>query len=396
MTHIPYGGYWTTPFCRWQGSLANEHALDLASRSLARFIEERALEPDAFDLGVLGTTVPQQGAFYALPTLAAKAGLPHLAGPTIAQACATSARCLSLAHDEVREGRSQQCLVVTADRTSNGPQILYPAPDAPGGAARLETWVLDNFASDPWAGLAMVDTAENVAAERAISREEQDAVALHRSQQYEATPAAFHDRYMQRPLDVTDARGRVTATITGDEGIRPSTAEGLARLTPVRKGGTVTYGAQTHPADGNAGLVVTTPERARDLSVDPAIVIQLLAFGQSRERKGYMPSAPIEAARNALGAADLGIADVDAITSHNPFAVNDIAFSRAFDIDWRDMNRHGCSLVWGHPQAPTGLRSVIELIEGLVERGGGVGLFEGCAGGDTGMAVVLRVYEARA
>ena len=396
MTHIPYGAYWSTPFCRWQGSLATQHALDLASRSLARFVAEKDFEPEGFDLGVLGTTVPQEGAFYALPTLAAKAGLAHLAGPTIAQACATSARCLALARDEVAEGRSSQALVVAADRTSNGPQILYPAPDAPGGAARLETWVLDNFASDPWAGLAMVDTAENVAMERGISREEQDAVALHRWEQYDATSRDFHDRYMQRPLEVTDARGRVTATVEGDEGIRPSTAEGLAKLKPVREGGTVTHGAQTHPADGNAGMVVTTRDRARALSADPAIEIELLAFGQSRERKGFMPSAPIIAAENALRGAGLTTGDVDEITSHNPFAVNDIAFARAFGIDWRDMNRHGCSLVWGHPQAPTGLRAIIELIETLVERGGGTGLFEGCAGGDTGMAVLLRVGEARA
>ena len=68
-----------------------------------------------------------------------------------------------------------------------------------------------------------------------------------------------------------------------------------------------------------------------------------------------------------------------------------IAFARAFDVDWKKMNNFGSSLVWGHPQGPTGLRALIEMIEELVIRGGGTGLFQGCAAGDSAMAVILRV-----
>ena len=82
---------------------------------------------------------------------------------------------------------------------------------------------------------------------------------------------------------------------------------------------------------------------------------------------------------------------MDAVKSHNPFAVNDIVFARETGADLDAMNNYGCSLVWGHPQGPTGLRSVIELIEELVIRGGGRGLFQGCAAGDTAMAVVIDV-----
>ncbi len=80
--------------------------------------------------------------------------------------------------------------------------------------------------------------------------------------------------------------------------------------------------------------------------------------------------------------------------THNPFVVSDIALARATGFDAMAMNNYGCSLVWGHPQSPTGLRSVIELIEELAERGGGLGLFTGCAAGDSAMAVVLRVDAA--
>jgi acetyl-CoA acetyltransferase len=92
--------------------------------------------------------------------------------------------------------------------------------------------------------------------------------------------------------------------------------------------------------------------------------------------------------------AGLAIGDLAAIKSHNPFAVNDIVFARATGCDLMAMNNYGSSLVWGHPQGPTGMRSIIELIEELVLRGGGHGLFQGCAAGDTAMAVVLTVGDA--
>jgi acetyl-CoA acetyltransferase len=95
-----------------------------------------------------------------------------------------------------------------------------------------------------------------------------------------------------------------------------------------------------------------------------------------------------------LERAGLEIGDMAAIKSHNPFVVNDIAFARETGCDLMAMNNYGCSLVWGHPQGPTGLRAVIELIEELAERGGGHGLFHGCAAGDTAMAVVIEVADA--
>jgi acetyl-CoA acetyltransferase len=86
---------------------------------------------------------------------------------------------------------------------------------------------------------------------------------------------------------------------------------------------------------------------------------------------------------------------VDAVKTHNPFAVNDLAFAKDTGFDWRKMNNYGSSIIWGHPQGPTGLRGVIELVEELVLRGGGVGVFTGCAAGDSGLACVLRVTDSR-
>ena len=106
-----------------------------------------------------------------------------------------------------------------------------------------------------------------------------------------------------------------------------------------------------------------------------------------------MPQAPVEASKRALDDAGLTIDEVDTVKSHNPFAVNDIVFSRETGFPLDDMNNYGCSLIWGHPQGPTGLRSIIELIEELSLKGGGRGLFHGCAAGDSSMAVILEVTD---
>ena len=134
-----------------------------------------------------------------------------------------------------------------------------------------------------------------------------------------------------------------------------------------------------------------TRERARELSARPEIEIRLAGFGLARTDKAHMPQAPIAAAQRGLAHARIGIDEIAAIKSHNPFAINDLVFARETGVDIMQMNNNGCSLIWGHPQGPTGLRAVIELIEELVDRGGGYGLFQGCAAGDTSMAGVLEV-----
>ena len=200
---------------------------------------------------------------------------------------------------------------------------------------------------------------------------------------------------MSLPLEVPDARYRkTTATLLGDEGIHESTRDELGTLKPIKQDGTVTSGGQTHPADGNAAMVITSRDMALSLSRDPSVEIRVKGFGTARVEKAFMPYAPVPAAQHALDDADMSLAKIDAVKTHNPFAVNDIVFSRETGRDVMAMNNFGCSLVWGHPHAATGLRSIIELIEELAQRGGGTGLFTGCAAGDTAMAVVVEVGDA--
>lgn len=396
---IPYGAYWTTPFAKWQGSFANLHAIRFAAHVTRLELQHRGIDPRQIDYGVLGYSVPQVACFYGLPWLTGMIGASEAGGPTVSQACATSARGLQMVSEEIQAGRSGVALVQCCDRLSNGPHLYYPNPRGPGGTGDSEDWVMDNFtAGDPLTGKAMVLTAENVAARHGFGTTQQHEVVLMRQAQYERAcenDHAFQKRYMRLPFEVPDARfAKVAGLLQGDEGIVPSTPEGLATLKPVTDGGTVTYGGQTHPADANAAMLVTSKDKAREISRRPEIAIRLAGFGQSRVELAFMPEAPVPAAQRALQEAGISLAQIDAVKTHNPFAVNDLYFSKAFGFPLQRMNNYGCSLIYGHPQAPMGLRAVMELIEELAQRGGGRGLFTGCAAGDTAMAVVIEMEDA--
>ncbi len=394
-SYIPYGAYWSSPFSRWQGSLQHIPSVEFAAHVARVSLKSRGISTDVFDTGVLGMTVPQHSSFYGMPWVAGMLGADHIGGPTISQACATSARVLSVASQEVQSGSASCVLSITTDRLSNGPHMYYPRPMAPGGVGTHEDCVLDNMGLDPFTGGDMLQTAENCASKWNVSTAEQHEVVLRRLEQYGdalADDSAFLKRFMSLPFDVPDPRFRKTVTtLNGDEGIFQSTAQGLARLKTVKQGGSITFGGQTHPADGTAGMIVTTQDKAKDLSADKSITIKIVSFGQARVEKSFMPAATVPASMQALERAGIGISDLAAIKSHNPFAVNDIVFARETGADLMSMNNYGSSLIWGHPQGPTGMRAIMELIEELTLLGGGWGLFQGCAAGDTSMAVVIKV-----
>jgi acetyl-CoA acetyltransferase len=387
---IPLGSAWSSPFAKWQGTLAEVDSLDLAVAVTSRALADRGIEADRFDGVVLGWTVPQKELFYGAPTLAARIGAPGLTGPMVSQACATGVAALHAAAGAVGAGAGAQ-LVVSTDRISNGPTLSWPAPSAMGGAPVTSHWVLDNFARDPWAGAGMLAAAEAVAAEMDATREELDDLTALRWEQYAA--ALADDRAFQRsyqvPVEIPQRKGSLV--LDADEGIRPKTRDGIGGLPPPAPDARHTFASQTHPADGCAGAVVTTEAEAREISGEG--VVRILGVGFARVARSRMPQAPVPAARAALTAAGRSLEDVAAITTHNPFAVNDLYFARETGVKPEDMNAFGCSLVFGHPQGPTGLRSIAELIETLRLRGGGLGLFTGCAAGGTGAALVLEVTD---
>jgi acetyl-CoA acetyltransferase len=389
---IPYGGYYSTPFARWQGSMANVNAITLGAETTKRWMAGKNWDPKVLDYLILGITIGQPKLFYGGPWASALIGATDIPGCIISQACSTSTTGINQAAMGVETGMHEAAYCLMVDRTSNGPHTIWPNPQGPGGQVESEDWVMDHFSLDPWAGGAMIQTAENVAEEAGIQREQCDAVTLRRYEQYQdalADDGAFQKRYMF-PVEIRISKKK-SITITADEGVMETTADGLAGLKPVLPGGVHTFGAQTHPADGNCGLTVATRERAKELSSDPGVEIQVVSFGYARTKKGFMAMAVVPAVKMALEKAGLGIGQMKAIKTHNPFAANDIYMADQLNIDVMGFNNYGCSLIFGHPQAPTAGRSIIEGIEEVVMAGGGYLLFGGCAAGDTAAAILLKI-----
>ncbi len=394
---IPYKGYYSTPFCRWQGSLANENSIVLAADTSKRWLDQKGWDPGIFEYLILGITISQHHQFYASTWAAALMGAGDIPGVIVSQACTTSATCLFNAAVGVETGLYKNCYTLMTDRCSNGPHTVWPNPLGPGGEVISENWLMDNFNSDPNVGLRMVETAENVAREEGFTKEECDELTLRRYEQYLdslANDRDFQRRYMF-PAEVKISKKK-TAMVDKDEGVTPCTREGLASLKPTISGGVISFGAQTFPADGNCALVVTTREKALELSADSSVEIQVVSYGYSRTKPGFMASAPVPAAQMALEKAGLNIEDIRVLKTHNPFIVNDLYMARQMGVnshgtDKMGFNNYGSSLIYGHPQGPTVGRLIIEGIEETVLNGGGYLLWAGCAAGDTGGAIVLKI-----
>jgi acetyl-CoA acetyltransferase len=300
---IPYGGYYSTPSCRWQGSMQHDNAVFLGPNTARRwFLEKRKLDPAIIDYLYFGTTVAQHHWFFSHQMAGAiitddKKFVP---GPFIHQACSTSTTILNLIAKDIELGVYEVGYGLMSDRCSNGPHTTWANPLGPGGEPYREDWNMDNFGGNPRVPVAMVETGENVAKEVGITKEECDAVTLRRYEQYQdalANDRAFQKRYMFPALFTVSKKG--TKLVDQDEGWTPTTAEGLAKLKPVRPGGVHSFGAQTFPADGNCGIIVTTRDKAKKFSTDPKIEIQVVSYVFARVKPTFMPAAPVPAAQMA-------------------------------------------------------------------------------------------------
>jgi acetyl-CoA acetyltransferase len=377
--------------------MQNENAIELGAKTARRwFLEKKKIDPAVIDYLYFGITIHQLHIFYGHNWAAGMLvdNKKELPGLMIQQACTTSTTILNLAALAVEQGAFEVGFCLMTDRCSNGAHTVWPNPMGPGGEVIAENWLMDNFSSDPNVRppLKMVQTAENVAKEVGITKEEVDAVVLRRYEQYlmaMENDRAFQKRYMF-PAEVKVGK-KQTKLVEQDEGVTPTTAEGLAKLRSAEPGGVHSFGAQTFPADGNCGFIVTTRDRAKEMSANSAVDIQIVSYGFSRVKPGFMAAAPVPAAQMALANAGLKITDMKAIKSHNPFATNDINFAKKLGNDVMKMNNYGCSLIYGHPQAPTAGRIIAEMIEEMVDLGGGYCLWAGCAAGDTGAAMVFKV-----
>ncbi len=389
---IPYGTWGSSYFPAWQMSpLAEVNIGQFAGEAMNKILGKRKIPKNHLEYLVIGSTIPWHWKFWNAPLVASCLGL-RIPGFHMEQACATGLQATVLACSEVHGGAYDVVGVLTFDRTSDSPVGVFPERRAHQRTMALSD-VWDNFGFDPATGGAMIGTAGIAARKYKIDRREVDELTFYRYEQYfNALESGFLGRVLV-PLEVLNLQGRVMGKVDSDAGIRKLTLQGLREMRELDT--CVTGGTQTHASDGMATLLVTTAEKARELSPRPEIDIQFVAKGEVRAHPGLMPEAPALAVRKILARTGLTMDDMAVVKNHNPFAVNDVIFAKALNYDWHKMNTTGCSLVWGHPQGPTLTRIIMEALEETVDLGGGYALVFGCAAGDVGIAAILKVTERR-
>ncbi len=387
---VPYGAWGSSYFPAWQMSaLAEVNIGQFAGEAMSRIMGLRKIPTSELDYLIIGSTIPWHFKFWTAPLVSSCLGR-RIPGYHMEQACATGLQAVVAAAAEVQGGSNDVVGVLTFDRTSDSPVGVFPERRAYRRTEVLSD-VWDNFGFDPATGNAMIACAGQSARKYKTDRREVDELAFYRYQQYfEAKNSGFLDKVLV-PLDVLNIQGRPLGRIDSDMGVRQITLDSLRTMRELDT--CVTAGTQTHASDGMATLLVTTKEKARELSPRPEIDIQIIAKAEVRTLPSLMPEAPVLAVQKLFDKTGLTIDDMAVMKNHNPFAVNDVIFAKVFDCDWHKMNTTGCPLVWGHPQGPTLTRVIIEALEETVDLGGGYALVFGCAAGDVGIAAVLKVTD---
>jgi acetyl-CoA acetyltransferase len=389
---IPYGTWGSSYFPAWQMSaLAEVNIAQFAGEAMNKILGKRKIPKHHLEYLVIGSTIPWHWKFWNAPIVSSCLGY-RIPGFHMEQACATGLQAAVLASSEVQAGSYDVVGVLTFDRTSDSPAGIFPERRAHQRTMALSD-VWDNFGFDPATGGAMITTAGIAARKYKADRREVDELTFYRYEQYfNALNSGFLDRVLF-PFEILNLQGRVLGNVDSDAGIRKLTLQGLREMRELDT--CVTGGTQTHASDGMATLLVTTEEKARELSPRPEIDIQFVAKTEVRTLPSLMPEAPVLAVQKLLARTGFTMDDIAVAKNHNPFAVNDVIFAKALNYDWHKMNTTGCSLVWGHPQGPTLTRILIEALEEAVDLGGGYVLVFGCAAGDVGIAAILKVTERR-
>jgi acetyl-CoA C-acetyltransferase len=367
-----------------KGSLVNVRPDDLGAHIVTKVLEQvPELDRAEIEDLICGCGLPggEQGFNLGrVVSILAKLDVP---GTTITRYCSSSLQTTRMAAHAIKAGEGDVFLSVGIECVS---RFVNGVSDNPQN--QNERLVPGNPEGYPDIYIAMGQTAENVARREEISREEQDRFAL-RSQQraVAAQDSGFFDREII-PVTLPEGGGEMTK----DDGPRRETSlEKLSTLAPVfREDGTVTAGNSCPLNDGAAAVVVMSDVRAKELGITP--LARIVSTGLSALNPEYMGLGPIEASKQALSRAHLGIDDVDVVELNEAFAAQCIPAARGIGIDPFDdrFNPHGGAIALGHPFGMTGARILCTLLNDLRTMDKTIGLETMCVGGGMGMAMVVE------
>ncbi|HEY2510873.1 MAG TPA: acetyl-CoA C-acyltransferase FadI, partial [Polyangiaceae bacterium] len=416
-----------TPFAKQGTAYKDVSALDLGKIVTAELLARTELDPKELGLVVFGQVVPSIVAPNIAREIVLGTGIPKTVEAfSVSRACATSFQAMTSAAEAILAGQHTVAVAGGADSASDVPitvskKLSHALVEA--NKARSITDKIRAFAQlspkdflpvppalkEPTTGLSMGESAEKMAKEGGIRRDEQDLFA-HRSHSraakaWETGVFAFEVMHVLAPP-------QFDASVTEDNVVRKdSSVESYAKLKPAfdRKYGTITAGNSSPLTDGAAALLLMSESKAKALGYKPLGYLKSWAYS-ALDPAGWMLMGPSYATPLALDRAGLTLKDIDLVDMHEAFAAQVLCNVRAFgskafaeeklgrsqaigEIDDAKFNVHGGSIALGHPFAATGARMVTTVLHELKRRGGKYALATACAAGGLGAAVVLEVAE---
>ncbi|MBO9350595.1 MAG: acetyl-CoA C-acetyltransferase [Thermomicrobium sp.] len=379
-----------TPIGRFGGVFKDLPAWRLGASAIAGALSRVGLEPAAVEDVIMGNVLQAGQGMNPARRASMTAGLPDsVPAVTVNMVCGSGLRAVVMAAQAIALGEAQIVVAGGMESMSQAPYLLTGARFGYRlGHGMLVDSLLAEGLTDAFHDCHMGITAENIAREYGIGREEQDRYAVE-SQRRAALAwetGAFADEII--PVELPGRQG--SELVTRDEHPRPETTlEGLLRLRPAfDPAGTVTAGNASGINDGAAALVVMVEERARALGLEPLARIRSWAWAGVPPR--VMGLGPIPALRQALARAELRIEDLDLYEVNEAFAVQVLAVQRELGLDPQRLNIHGGAIALGHPIGASGARILVTLVHALRRTGGRYGAAALCIGGGMGIAVIVE------
>ncbi len=379
-----------TPMARYTGSFSEVSAIDLGAHAAKAAIVRAGVDAAAIDHAIIGNVLQTSAdAIYGARHVALKAGLKQEApAVTVNRLCGSGIEAIVQAGQRLRLGEATMVLAGGMENMTQAPFVIRGARTGLklGGGA-LEDFLFVGL-TDSYCGLPMAMTAEKLAEQSGITREDSDAYAL-RSQQA-ADRAAKAGVFAEEIAPVEVKQGRKTITVSEDDHRRPETTmETLAKLPPsFKKDGMVTAGNASGIVDGAAAVIVTREETARKQGLKG--IGRIVSWAVTGVDPTIMGIGPVPATQKALAAAGLKLEDIDRIEVNEAFASQYLAVEKALGLNREKTNVNGGAIALGHPLGASGTRLVITVLNELRRKGLRYGLATACIGGGQGIAMIVE------
>jgi acetyl-CoA C-acetyltransferase len=371
------------------GSLKDVPLADLATTAVKAAMERGGVDPAQVGHLVMGNVIPTEPQDAYISRVAAmNAGIPkETPAYNVNRLCGSGLQAIISAAQTLLLGDAEIAIGAGAESMSRGPYLL---PAARWGARMGNTQALDymlGILHDPFHGIHMGITAENIATRNGITREMQDALALE--DQKRASFAIENGRFLEQIAAVEVHSRKGTQLFSVDEHPRSTSMEQLAQMKPAfKKDGSVTAGNASGLNDGAAALVLATGAAVKSSNLRP--LARLVAYAHAGVEPELMGLGPIPATRLALKRAGLTVADLDVIEANIAFAAQACAVSQELDLDPAKVNINGSGISLGHPVGATGAIIATKAIHELQRIGGRYALVTMCIGGGQGIAAIFE------